>query len=255
MQLFVHHGGQQQGPYPPEQIRALLETGAIQLTDLAWYEGAPNWLPLGSVPGFGNPSSATPPPPLLYPVPPPATSGLAITSLILGILSFFSLGLTAIPAVICGHVASSQIKKSGGRLAGRGLAIGGLVTGYFGFLFIFLGILAGIALPVFNAVGDRGLAVKGLAQAKQIALGCKLYAGDHDGKFPDNLDQLIPTYLTDRRLFICPLSRDQSPDGYDYFGGQDSDPPKNVLLSSKSMTKRQERIVIHVDCSGELRRD
>lgn len=59
------------------------------------------------------------------------TSGSAITSMILGILSvaacLLPLGLVA---VIFGHVSLGRIAKSGGQLTGRGMAITGLVLGY-----------------------------------------------------------------------------------------------------------------------------
>jgi len=82
----------------------------------------------------------------------PKNCGLAIWSLVLGILSLscFYL-LTAIPAVICGHVAWSRIKRSAGALTGEGLAIGGMVTGYIGIalsLFV-LPLLLAIAIPNF----------------------------------------------------------------------------------------------------------
>lgn len=61
------------------------------------------------------------------------TSGAAITSMILGILSvaacLLPLGLVA---VIFGHVSLGRIAKSGGQLTGRGMAIAGLVLGYVG---------------------------------------------------------------------------------------------------------------------------
>ncbi len=47
-----------------------------------------------------------------------------------------------------------------------------------------IGILAGIALPVFNTVQIKGSQTKGLAQAKQIGLALKLFAGDNDGSYP-----------------------------------------------------------------------
>jgi hypothetical protein len=56
-------------------------------------------------------------------------SGLAITSMILGILSLCT-GIAAIPAVICGHLALSRINQSNGAVGGRGMAITGLVLGY-----------------------------------------------------------------------------------------------------------------------------
>jgi hypothetical protein len=60
------------------------------------------------------------------------TAGIAITSLVLGILSYIlCLGpLTAIPAIICGHVAKSKIKAAAGALGGDGLARAGLILGY-----------------------------------------------------------------------------------------------------------------------------
>jgi len=92
------------------------------------------------------PSGSTPPPypPPPYPPPPSSprspyptapyqavrTSGLAIASMVLGIVWIFWLG--SVLAVIFGHVALSQIKRSMGALGGRGMAIAGLVLGYLG---------------------------------------------------------------------------------------------------------------------------
>ncbi len=58
----------------------------------------------------------------------PQASGLAIASLVCGVLGFFTGGITAIPAVICGHLAWGE--TSSGRASGHGLAIAGLVLGY-----------------------------------------------------------------------------------------------------------------------------
>jgi len=61
----------------------------------------------------------------------PRTAPVAIWGLILAVLSFTCGWLfTAIPAVICGHIARAKIRKSGGALGGRGIATGGLVVGY-----------------------------------------------------------------------------------------------------------------------------
>lgn len=70
-----------------------------------------------------------------YPAEPPfagyaRTSGLAVASLVLGILWILWVG--SVLAVIFGHVALSQIKRSYGALTGRGMAIAGLVLGYLG---------------------------------------------------------------------------------------------------------------------------
>jgi hypothetical protein len=74
------------------------------------------------------------------------TSGLATASLIFGIpFLFFPFPIVA---VVFGHVSLSQIKKSAGRLGGKGLAIAGLVLGYLGIAMIPLTlIIAAIAIP------------------------------------------------------------------------------------------------------------
>jgi prepilin-type N-terminal cleavage/methylation domain-containing protein len=83
-----------------------------------------------------------------------------------------------------------------------------------------IAILASIALPVFSTVQERGKQTKDMSNAKQIALACKVYAGDHDGKFPyqdgqvnppvdlvftDSSNQafasLIPDYLQQEKIF------------------------------------------------------
>jgi Domain of unknown function (DUF4190)/Domain of unknown function (DUF1707) len=81
---------------------------------------------LPSGPSFG----VMPYQPGYYPVPATPTSGLAIGALICGIAELFTLGFAAIPAVILGHLARAQIKRTGER--GDGMAIAGLVLGYLG---------------------------------------------------------------------------------------------------------------------------
>ena len=57
------------------------------------------------------------------------TSAGAVWSFVLSLLSFICFGpLTGIPAIICGHVARSNIKRSQGNLTGDGLAVAGLVV-------------------------------------------------------------------------------------------------------------------------------
>ena len=78
--------------------------------------------------------------------PPVTTNSLARASLVLGVAEFFTMGLTAIPAIICGHMAKREMRQTGQR--GDGLATSGLVLGYMAV--IFWGIL--IALSIVTAV-------------------------------------------------------------------------------------------------------
>ena len=83
----------------------------------------------------------------------PKNCSLAVWSLVLGILAIVLVcigPLFAIPAVICGHMAHSRIKRSAGALTGGGLALGGLITGYLSLALIpIIGMLAAIAIPNF----------------------------------------------------------------------------------------------------------
>src|SRR3954471_13397572 len=79
----------------------------------------------------------------------PQTDGKAIGSLVCGIASvtIFSI-IAGIPAIILGHISRSEIRKSGGRLRGQGLALAGLIMGYISLAIIPLVlIIATIAIP------------------------------------------------------------------------------------------------------------
>jgi len=69
------------------------------------------------------------------------TSSSAIISLISGILAWLGVfGLGGILAIIFGHVAKNEIKKSYGRITGDGLATIGLVLGYINVAVTLIGI-------------------------------------------------------------------------------------------------------------------
>ena len=78
----------------------------------------------------------------------PVTNGLAIASMICGILSLvffcFCGGLFfGIPAVICGHLSLNQLNAPGNSQQGRGMAIAGLICGYLGIAFLIIMMLGG----------------------------------------------------------------------------------------------------------------
>ncbi len=264
MEIYIGRNDERLGPFPVEEVHQRLAAGEFAASDLAWAKGTPNWVPLGTLleslspgppPLAGAPPAVPRPQPWQPEVAPRETSGLAIGSLILGILSLTALPIIAgIPAVICGHLSLSEIKKAAGRIGGNGMAVAGLIMGYLSCallpLIFVLALAAGIALPVFSEVKTRGLQTKSLSNAKQIALACKIYATDNQGAYPKTLDELIPDYLPDRNVFVCPLSP-ALPVGYDYFGGREDDPPDKLLLVSKAENKGK-RIVIRVSGAGTV---
>ena len=73
---------------------------------------------------------------------------MSIASLVLGILSiplFCTYGVLAVLAIVFGHIALRQIKRSMGAQSGRGMAIAGLVCGYIGLALLVLLIVAIVA--------------------------------------------------------------------------------------------------------------
>jgi hypothetical protein len=94
--------------------------------------------------------------PAVYPMavyqPPVTTNSLARASLVLGVAEFFTMGLTAIPAIICGHMAKREMRQTGQR--GDGLATSGLVLGYMAVIFWGILIVLSIVGAVIQATGS-----------------------------------------------------------------------------------------------------
>ena len=135
----------------------------------------------------------------------PETCGVAIASLVLGVL-IFCLGLfAAIPAVICGHMALGQIRRSGDTIAGRGMAIAGLVLGYSGIVLTILFILVGvIATKRGWEAAKRDMCKNNLILIRE---GCHTYAGENGGVYPDKLSRLYPKYVQTSESFRCPADK------------------------------------------------
>ncbi|MGY0505356.1 DUF4190 domain-containing protein [Luteimonas sp. e5] len=88
--------------------------------------------------------SAQLPPPLQAPGQPPArqTSALAVVSLISGLLSWLALPLVgSVVAIVCGHMARSEIRKQPQQLEGDTMAVIGLVLGWLQIGFVVLALL------------------------------------------------------------------------------------------------------------------
>jgi prepilin-type processing-associated H-X9-DG protein len=144
------------------------------------------------------PEMTAPPPPQ------PKTCGLAIASLICGIVGFCTLGLSALVGLVLGIVAILKIKKSLGQIKGMGLAIAGVVVS--GFVIVLIPVMIAILLPaVFGAV-DLAYCAASAANLTQINLMTHEYATDHNGQLPDANhwpDLLQPHNTTPIRLLVA----------------------------------------------------
>jgi type IV pilus assembly protein PilA len=127
------------------------------------------------------------------------TSGMAIASLVCGILNVFPLSAIAI---VLGHVSLTQIKKSAGRMQGRGLAIAGLVLGYLGIVAIpFILIIAAIAIPNLLRAKIAANEASAAHSVRMVATAERAYAAQHPTEgFTCNLAGLNSAGLSDSDL-------------------------------------------------------
>jgi hypothetical protein len=117
------------------------------------------------------------------------TSGLAIGSLICGLLFFFF--PAAIVAIILGHLSLSDIRKSAGRLAGRGIALTGLVLGYSGVLFIpVVLIIAAIAIPNLLRAKMAANEAGAVGSLREISTAAATYSERYSNGFPPSFDAM-----------------------------------------------------------------
>jgi hypothetical protein len=107
---------------------------------------------------------------------------LAVVSLILGILSMVCLLLTAIPAVICGHIARRRAKADPERVGGAGLALAGMIIGYLGIVLSL--VLPFVVLPGISKSKRTTAADRCTENLEVIGLAFRQWALDNNDQFP-----------------------------------------------------------------------
>lgn len=226
MYKLIGADGKEYGPVPAEVVREWIRERRANAQTRARPEGTPDWRTLGALPEFaGDLSASFAPPPLpglpsgSQPAPvknsAPKTSGFAIASLILGALGFC--GVTAILGITFGIIARVQIRRSQGRLAGRGLALTGIILSIV-MLFVMF-VAAGLILPALAKMKQQGRFQGQPAMEiqtdnnsdcgknlKYVSLALRLYADQHDGKCPPAAswcDDVTP-FLNKPDVLRCP---------------------------------------------------
>lgn len=143
------------------------------------------------------------------PSPDARTSGLAITSLVLGILSIFTLFLTAIPAIILGIISIFKIEKSAGQLKGKGLAIAGIAVPAASVPIVAL--LLAIMMPALARVRAQAQRVVCATNMSGLSKAMYIYACDYNDMFPTPsqwCDLLIEHAEVVKQEFRCPATQD-----------------------------------------------
>jgi hypothetical protein len=139
---FVARGDSHQGPMSHADVQRMINTGELGTSSLVWKQGMANWQPAAQVPDFrfGAAAAAAAGGAAGAAIPSSAnanqyahmapTSGMAIASLVLGLL--WLCGIGSLLATIFGGMALSRISRSNGAILGKGLAFAGLILGILG---------------------------------------------------------------------------------------------------------------------------
>ncbi len=142
---FVARGDSHQGPMSHADVERMINAGELGPSSLVWKQGMANWQPAAQVPDFrfgataaaagssgglaGAPVQPANANQYAYMAP---TSGMAIASLVLGLL--WLCGIGSLLATVFGAMALSRITRSNGAISGKGLAFAGLILGILGLI-------------------------------------------------------------------------------------------------------------------------
>jgi hypothetical protein len=201
--------GADQKPYnlvTEDNIRTWVAEGRLNPQSLIRRDDDTEWRPLtdfaefaGALAAKAAPEDATSSLPA-GPAVPARTSGLAIASLVLGLL-----GITAFIGLVLGIIARVKIKRSQGTLGGGGIALAGIIVSV-----IFL-----LLTPTIIASAGSALAgFRGQAQtmdcvncARGLVIALRGYADDHQGRYPAATSwcDALPASNSGRtNIFHCP---------------------------------------------------
>ena len=143
----------------------------------------------------------------------PKTSGLAIASLILGIVGGCSLGVLSIVGLILGIVAAKKIKAGGGAVGGRGMAIAGIiisiVTLIIG-LVLAAAVLGGVLVGLTGLTGAKDMGTQLMCEnnLRQLCGATVSYANDRKGEFPPaaTWPEVLKEsgHISDAGILTCP---------------------------------------------------
>ena len=187
--------GKQYGPASLEQMRKWIAESRVNAQTRVQEVGAGEWKTAAEFPEFGFQDAVGTPAAVAASAPQPEATqpsepqkGLAITSLVLGLLSFLTCFVTGIPAIICGHIALGRARRAPAQHGGSGLATAGLVLGYLSLLAVIpLVIFSAMLLPALSRAKGKAQEINCMNNMKQIGLAFRTWAIDHDGNLPFNV--------------------------------------------------------------------
>lgn len=183
-------------------------------------------------------------------------SGMAITALVLSILSWLCLGpLVGIPAVILGIIVLVRASKTPPQAGGKGMAIAAVTVGGVG-TFLSAIFMIAIFLPAFSQAKQAAMKIQSSTNIRAIAQGLSLQSNSNGGRFPATADDwqqnLIDNDYAEASNFVSPYT-----DGFgdDYFfvpGGKDNFNSTRILVYEDPILDPNYTLIGYADSQVEL---
>jgi len=157
------------------------------------------------------------------------TSGKAIASFVLGLLSFVFLGLTGLPAVLYGLFGLSEVRRGKGRVTGGWMAVTGVVFGFLGCAFT-----VALLVPISRAIRDSAQTAQCTSHLKQIGLAMHNYHNIWNSFPPAFAADKTGRPLWSWRVALLPYLGNDGAAIYSRFRlGEPWDSPHNVKLLAR----------------------
>lgn len=141
----------------------------------------------------------------------PRTSGMAITSLVLGICGFCAGVFTALPAIVLGIISLVKVKNSNDQLKGSGLAIGGIVTASIALVLQIIMILLAILMPALAKTHSMASRIVCATNLSGLGKAMLIYSMDDPNErypTPENWCDLLIKYAdVGPDQFVCPSGK------------------------------------------------
>jgi hypothetical protein len=212
MATYTIIGGDQK-PYSSvtaDDVRRWIADGRLNEQSLMKAQGDAEFRPLPTFPEFADALAAkavesiAPPPLPAGPAGPVKTSGLAIASLVLGILGLFTCGAAALIGLILGIIAMTKVKQSRGALGGGGIALAGIIVS--AVFLLMIPIFAAMLLPALAAAKQKAQSINCVNNVKQLSVALRIYEGNNQDHYPTatNWCDAIQPEVGTPNAFHCP---------------------------------------------------
>jgi len=148
-------------------------------------------------------------------------TGLAVATLVLGILGLTMCPLVGVVALVMGIVCLVRIRNEPHRHGGRGMAIAGLTCGAVSL--VWLPVLLAIVLASLSRARELSKRMACAANMKAIGTTLMIYSHDHSDQGPLTLDMLVEMGLVDAKQIVCPSANPASPNYIFVAGSADAE--------------------------------